>query len=335
MSATPRSPQRIVRYTGAFGLSTLFRPLPKAHQRPVLDVRYAPKDGGGPVLHFSARQALGIPEQTLLLVLLELAGEQLTRDVSNCRLNGDAQGVVARSLWRLLYRGGDDMGDTLSVRFETSWYELNQRCGATTCGRNQQLRRAQLQRLCEVTVWESEQDGRNTTRQSYLVAWVVGDDARLHLALNFRLAAALLGEHYVQVSLTERLALPNDLAMAIHAFLATVVRQGHHLIIGIDSLVDRLWVGSTATAREGSHRRRRKEVRAAVSSISTLAGWSVEWIRDDLVRVQRGRGVRESTMPRANANETTFFRERPDCSKASQDVASRAIDVSGLFLTKA
>ena len=61
-----------VRYYQPAGLSLLFTPLPKGAQRPVLDLAY--DLGPEHKLRFSAREALGVPEQTLLLALLGLAG---------------------------------------------------------------------------------------------------------------------------------------------------------------------------------------------------------------------------------------------------------------------
>lgn len=328
---------RLVRYHPPVGLSALFRPLPKqGGLRPTLDVSYT-ASAGGPTLRFSAREALGIPEQTLLLVLLELAGEHHASEDRSVLLDNTSDDVVGSSLWTLLNKGASGASGQ-TVRFETSWYELNRRCGATQSGANQRLRRTQLQRLCEVVVWETAADARQTIQQSFLVAWLVGDDDRIHLALNGRLASALLGARYAQVWLAERFSLPSDVAMALHTFLSTVLRVGRGFPIGVDTLVERLWPGSAATAPQGTHRRRRKDVRDGLRAMAALPGWSVAWPRADLAEVRRGQArVRDSTrvQPRRNANATTFHRERREVEHAFQNNGLQVLDASGLFLTKA
>lgn len=81
MSRRPVAPiataPRVVRLAQPFGLCQLFRPLAKdSKPRPVLNeqVEYA-----GVSLRFSAREALGAPEQTLLLALLEIAQDESPR----------------------------------------------------------------------------------------------------------------------------------------------------------------------------------------------------------------------------------------------------------------
>ena len=76
-AADSPKPLRVVRLAPQFGLCTLFRPLAKSKSgRPTLDMTY---QYGRLSLRFSAKEALGVPEQTLLLVLLELAAEHLPR----------------------------------------------------------------------------------------------------------------------------------------------------------------------------------------------------------------------------------------------------------------
>jgi hypothetical protein len=79
------------------------------------------------------------------------------------------------------------------------------------------VRKTCLRRLCEVVIWEEDR-GRRVTQQSYLVAWLVGDDARVHFALNTRAATAFFGAQFGLVSRRERLELSGDTAMVLHAF---------------------------------------------------------------------------------------------------------------------
>lgn len=284
------STSRIVRLDPATGLSCLFRPLPKSKVRPTLDVEYRPKHGGL-TLRFSAREALGMPEQTLLLTLLELAQEHYAvASRSAVVIDRYTQGI-GQDLWRALHESQIAAdGETLHIR--TSWRELAGRCGSQG-GRSQQLREAQLRRLCEVVVWEKADDAQRSFRQSRLVSVVHGSDLRLHLAVNCRLAGAVMGSLYAQVSLTERQMLATDTAQAAHAFLSTTLRPGRSVPIGIDTLMHRLWSDAAEGIPEGTLRARRKGVRDSLEAIGALPSWTVAWLRPGIAEIQRSKGGAE------------------------------------------
>lgn len=286
------SPLRIVRYDPATGLSQLFRPLPKTKTRPTLDVVYRPAQGGM-TLRFSAREALGMPEQTLLLVLLELAQEQYAQVARDVVVIDRCATGIGQDLWRAMHDGQAAVeGETLHIR--TSWYELAGRCGSHG-GRSQQLREEQLRRLCEVVVWEKANDALNSVRQSRLVTLWHGNDVRLHLAVNCRLAGAVMGGLYAQVSMRERQDLATDTAQAVHAFLSTTLRAGRSLKVGVETLMRRLWDAS-GVIPQGTLRARRKAVRDSLVALGRLPGWGVAWPRVEVAEITR-RAVRARQQP--------------------------------------
>lgn len=320
---------RVARVHPPVGLSTLFRPLAK-RARPVLDVQYRLPDGL--VLRFSAREALGVPEQTLLLVLLEMAGEQFASDGPGAVVQADDKRPVPQRLWTGLYPQG--AGGHQSVMMDTTWEELNRRCGTGNGGSEVRARKAFLRRLCEVVVWE-EQQHRRVTQQSFLVSWLVGDDRRIHLALNHRLAAVFVGSQYARVSLDERMRLRSDLAMHIHAFFSTCIRHGHQLEIGLDTLATRVWPLDHDCAPAGTLRRRRTELRRALDGIGRLPGWTVTWDAEEVLATAYRKatvGAREmpfggSPLPRTAQSEHSTLEK----SLSGQDFSQ--YDVSGLFNT--
>lgn len=328
MTGEVKDSARVVHYWPQAALSCLFRPLPKRTALPTLDVTYQP-NAGGLKLVFSAKNALGIPEQTLLLVLLELAKEQYTTHASQVVIDSNSTGKVGKELWTRLNMDADAApGKTL--RLDTTWYELNRRCGTQTGGSARAMRECQLKRLCEVIVWEMEGDSKNTQRQSFLVVWLVGNDDRVHLALNTRLASALMGSPYAQVSLTERLGLDKDVARAVHAFLSSTISAGNSLRIGIETLVERFWPGSGSTGLRASHRLRRHGVRESLKAINRIDTWTVEWERVDLVRVLRhSAGVRKMTS--LNENKTMSYQKQAFAIIPSKINDLHAFDASGLF----
>lgn len=308
-----------VRYLPAAGLSTLFRPLAKGAKRPVLNVGYQMSNGG--TLHFSAREALGVPEQTLLLAILQLAGEEYANLGRAATVDADDCRELPSRLWSEMYPWcpHDDrskMPSTVMVR--TTWKTLNQRCGSKSDGGSiTAMRRACLQRLCEVVVWEEEQ-GRRRTRQSFLMVWVEGNDRHVHLALNHRLASVFFDGQYAKLWMQERLQLPSDIAMLVHAFLSTCIRPGKRLSIGVDTLARRFWPMDHATAPEGTRRRRRVELCRALMAIGRLGHWTVLLdTRCDMAAVQR--------------SETPSTRERQEPVARPERLGNRPGNVSALF----
>ena len=333
MSELGKSDNRVVHFCQPVGLSRLFRPLPKVadKERPKLDVTYKPKSPG-PFLRFTSKAALGIPEQTLLLVLFELAKQQYEAFAEDVILSKKTNCEIGRALWSRLHKR-KSFKDEQTLRLETCWYELNRRCGSQVGGTVQAMRVAQLKRLGKVVVWEYAGDDENTVRKSNLVAWRVGDDDRIHVALNCRLASAILGQPYSQVSLAERLSLKRDIPMALHAFLSTTIGHGHHLKIGLECLINRLWPGSADTAPASTHRNRRSDVHEGLVAIGRLDGWTVEWERKDLAVVTRLRAC-VADMTSHITNKTSSYRRQASPIINNENKELRVFDASGLFLTK-
>lgn len=284
MSHAVSKPPRFIRCDPATAACPLFRALPKVHERPPLDVAYRSKNGG-PSLRFSAREALGMPEQTVLLVLLELAQERYLHRPSELTVITPWSFGIGQHLWQALHEGHPGYsGETIYVR--TSWHVLCGRCGSRG-GRAQRLRKEQVRRLCEVTVWEEDVDALNSFRQSRLVSVWHGDDIGLHLAVNVRLARAVMGGHYVALSLRERLELNTDTAQALHAFLSAVIRLGRRWRFRPDTLMKRLWPKEDSAIPAGTVTSRRKAVRDALAQIGALDGWDVTWPKGDVASVSR------------------------------------------------
>jgi hypothetical protein len=320
---------RPVRVHPPLGLSPLFQPLPKG-PRPPLDVSY--ELGEQRVLRFSAREALGAQEQTTMLAILELAGEQYARMAHHSVINGEQAEGTAVGLWHALHpEGGRGMARTLML--SCTWEELNRRCGVGSGGSEVRVRKTCLRRLCEVVIWEEDR-GRRVTQQSYLVAWLVGDDARVHLALNTRAASAFFGAQFGLVSLRERLELSGDTAMVLHAFLSTCIRPGRPLHIGVEALLRRLWPGPKAEVPEGTLRRRRADTVKAVAAVGRLADWQVTWSGGgrSMATIKRLPGSLVRDMPPTSLSlELAAVRELTEGEKSSQIKDMPRSDVSGLF----
>lgn len=324
MKCVPANQSAVACLDPAVGLSTLFRPLGNVRHRPSLDVSY--DLGDERTLRFSAREALGAREQTTLLAVLSLARKWPRTDAEFTVLDRPSNLEPSLSLLQAL-GGPAGTGEATTVMLSFTWTALNQRCGVGSGGSAGDVQRECLRRLCEVVVWE-EAGRRRVTAQSYLMVWLLGDDKRVYVVLNTRLAAALLGAQYVQVPLCERNALSTDVQKLSHAFLCTSVRPGASLRISPAALVARLWPDNDA-APEGTRRRRARDARLALQALGRLDGWQVLWDGGvATVRRQATVGVRAPTTPRS---VTASARERTNGEKRNNDNDLSLSDVSGLF----
>jgi hypothetical protein len=291
----------VVRLSQPFGLCQLFRPIAKnSAARPTLNETY--EYGNDLTLGFSAREALAAPEQTLLLVLLELAEEQYRRRPVEHRLDQTDRTEIGLQLWSSLHEATQSsVADApATLMLSCSWSELHRRCGSTsTGGAITESRRASLVRLCEVTVWEKSQ-ATKTVRSGRLVSWLVGDDLKIHVALNHRLALALLSPGYAQILLSERLQLKSHTAMLVHAFLSTCLGRNKTMFIGYETLVERLWPSRSGPTPASTHRRRLSDVRSALRAVGRLGNWRVEL------------GTTTTTVTRTMTGQVTARESAPD-----------------------
>lgn len=334
---------RVVRHDQHVGLAQLFCLLGNG-PRPKLDVEYV-TSGGAVRLHFRGGNALGMPEQTLLLVLMELAQERQYKSFESSILRAEADAEVHRHLWYSLYRDArGEQAETLC--FKTTWHELARRAGYAHGGSRQRQTQEQLRRLCECTIWERS---KGAEFQSYLVAMVRGDDENVHVALNVRLAEAISGARYMPVSLGERLQLKSNVAQALHAFFSVWLRSDERQRIGVDKLAARLWQrGKGQASPEGTVRRQRNTVRQGLREMSALPGWTITDMDQSIITVERLRteagtnsspgtvrqmpGVRP--MPCQNANGDGSLGEQSIEREASNDAGFGGIDASALFISK-
>ncbi|WP_431273479.1 replication protein C, IncQ-type [Variovorax ureilyticus] len=207
----PLDSLRVVCHDPHIGLSALFRLYAK-ETRPKLDVEYQPA-GGKLTLHFRGPDALGLDEQTLMLVLLELA-QEWRWSADHSFLKSDSPLPEGQTLWKNLYQQTEGIRPE-TLWFPTSWYELARRTGKKSYGGSVVAPlKKQLKRLCECVVWEryTTEDGDTTEFQSFLMAMTYSDDKRLFVALNVRLSDAIVSHRYMPVSLAERLQLKSTAA---------------------------------------------------------------------------------------------------------------------------
>ncbi|CAN0622846.1 Replication protein C (RepC) [Burkholderia multivorans] len=259
--------KRIVRYDPMLPSSGLFGSLGNG-ERPKLDIKYA---FGGIVWRLRGPDRLGIPEQTLMLVLLELAQEQY----GQAQQQIDDWTPIETALYcepdaRPLASFRDGSPPALAT-LHVSYAELSQRCGRTAEGGSaaKQIRR-ELMRLSEVTIWAVV---GNQEYSSRLLHWRRGDGHGAQVILNARLTEIIIGQQYSPVSLQERLVLKSDVARALHCALSVRIRPGKTMSFNLDTLAPYVWCEHDVA--DATVRRRRQQLRAALCEIHGLHGWSI------------------------------------------------------------
>lgn len=243
----------------ALGMVGAFRSLLKG-PRPKLDVEM---NWGDATVQWRGPDQLGIGDQSVLLAVLEVAKQQLDADQA-AALVQPQDGV-----WELLSHQQHVFSPTL-VRVATSYRRLALLSGSGDSGAELNQVRAALKRLAETTVWVRRGKLEGSSR---LLGWQLGDDQQVVLVLNWRLTQALQGVSYARISMTERLQLTSEPAKALHAVLSCKVDCGNIRDFRFETLQRHVW-GNTLL--DGASRRKRHgRLRAALSDIHRLPGWTV------------------------------------------------------------
>lgn len=311
----------------------LFRPLPRSSEpRPVLNISHKlnAKEFGDVLLtlRFDAREAPGAGEQTTLLALLAIAQKRIRTATGCAHLTADEADSAGRDLWDRLRQAAPSVEDKL-LRFTTTWREICQAAGGSCGGAQMQVRQQHLVRLCNIQTWEYLGDSRVPHRQSQLLSWVVGDDVRVHLALNRRLVQALLGSPYAQISMSERLSLSSETAQVLHAALSALVRPGSSTKVNTLTLCRRVWVDWDSTTNDATHRRRLHDVRGALRQLDALPGWSVSACGEGPWHIKRKRTHGDD---RVMTHVSRNTREYGPQSDHKTDILDQASEVSSMPL---
>lgn len=264
------------------GLSLLFRPLPRRSTRPKLDVK---AQSGRWDLHWRGPDALGIPEETLLYVILKLAQEHLRT------LGPNPETDYGTSLRAGLNPTGLLAHET-AVSFATTYSALAKGCKYDTSGASLELVKSMLKRMVEVTLWVRKGGIEGSTR---LIFFIVSDDKTVRIALNHRLALALLGHQYVQFCLVERFALTSPTAQALHSRLSAQLRPGAEWRFSLQSLEAKVW-GDDACG--STLRSRRERLLGALKEIGSLPGWVVTKV-SNVFQIERKALVERNTIGRS------------------------------------
>lgn len=239
----------------ALAIAPVFLVLKKS-ARAKLDVTFK---FGTSTLQWRGADALGIPEQSVLLALLSIAGQQPFSIDPNSAVGDKAK----------LFNQLSCVGPQSCVAVvKAHWRKIESVAGYSVhSGKNIANIKLAVQRLAETTIWECR-DG--IKYESRLVSWIYGSDNGVIIALNRRATDAIYGHQFIKISLDERNTLPDESAKALHAYLSGSMRAGSTRRHTIDKLQAHIWSGEVT----GSTRRSRNErLRRALLAIDQLPAW--------------------------------------------------------------
>lgn len=229
--------------------------------------------------------------------------------------DGD-KAVAAKTVAGLKAKEAARDEDTTLV--ECSAYSLLVDAGMETGGNNYTTLARLLTQLATVVMYRRV--GKRGATSNLLSFEHEGD--RMSIALNWRLAASILGAQNIQVSLGERHRLESAVARLLHAWLSCYVRQGFSLMDGqgakLDTLARHIW--GKRPASQDLTRYRRKQLREAIEEIGRLPGWAASVDAKGVARFSRPKAV-EMTTPGEEAEDT----ERAD--RYFQAVLSGKVDL--------
>lgn len=232
--------------------------------------------------------ALGIPEQSVLLALLSIAAQQ---DFS---IDPDsAVGLKATLLNQLSCEGPRCEVAVLKAQ----WRKIEIAAGYSShSGKNITNIKLAVQRLAETTVWE-RRDG--IVYESRLLSLIRGDNNGVIVALNRRATDAIYGKQFIKISLEERNKLSEEPAKALHAYLSGYMRAGSSRRLTIGTLQAHIWSGEVTGS---THRSRDETLRAALLAIDQLLAWRCILLPRGQVDIRR---INEGTIDGKAADNRT------------------------------
>lgn len=280
--ATTTNP--VARFDSATSLVAIFRPL-KRNQRHSGKLDVQTKFASWQ-FRFTCFEPLGIGDQSVLLSLIYLGS--IAPDVLPSPTETEKDKDLKASLEE------SDRGRPC-LKIETSLSAVAEHAGFGCGGTALRQIKASITRLAGVTMHTTHGTITASTR---LLSYAFDEaSGKLLVVLSRRLTAAIFGQQYAQIFLSERNSLKHEGAKLLYTRLCTVMGKKQTFVIGWDKLEVHIW-GNEAKEKSPAFRKRKQRLHSFVAAIAGISGWRVE---ADLVNI---------TFTRPNSH-----RRRPICHK--------------------
>jgi replication protein C-like len=250
----------------ATAMASLFRPVARGRRPKGLEITAT---WGKVEIEFGVHTAVDTRDQTILLTIMALAA-------GGPEISAASTGTIGQQLWLDLNEPGKVTFEGRSTILETNLYTVLRESGLKLGGTAYDSVRKSLKRLSRIDliVRDGDPGSRREFSQRFLSYYMDEKSGRITIALNTRLAEALVG-HHVRVNLDERAALSssNEAALIAHAWLSAWIRPGRTSQIKLDGLIGKVW--GEGDVAPPTFRKRRERLRAALDEIRRLQGWTV------------------------------------------------------------
>lgn len=248
----------------ATAMASLFRPVARGRRPKGLEVTAT---WGDVEIEFGVHTAVDTRDQTVLLTIMALSA-------GGPQISAQSTGTIGQQLWLDLNEPGKVSFEGRSTVLDTNLHTIVRESGLKLGGSAYDSVRQSLKRLSRIDliVRDGEKGSRREFSQRFLTYRVDERSGKVTVALNTRLAEALVG-HHVRVNLDERSILTTDAAQIAHAWLSAWIRPGTSSRIGLDNLIGKVW--GDAQVSPSTNRKRRERLRAALDEIRHLRGWTI------------------------------------------------------------
>lgn len=248
----------------ALAMASLFRPVARGRRPTGLEISAT---FGTVEIEFGLHTAVDTRDQTVLLTIMALAA-------GGPPLTSSSAGPIGQQLWLELNEVGKATFDGRSTVLDTNLHTLMREGGLTLGGSAYDSVRGSLKRLSRISliVRDGQKGHRREFSQNFISYRIDEKSGGVSIALNTRLAEALVGQH-IRVNLHERSLLTSESAQICHAWLSAWIKHGSSSRISLDKLIEKVW-GDTKV-KAPTLRKRRSRLRTALDELRDLDGWRI------------------------------------------------------------
>lgn len=223
---------------------------------------------------------LGADDLRVLQCLIAMAAQQrMVLDIDKPKTERGK--VLAKNLYP-----EKDALDQNTLVVQDTYYHLAKEMGYADPGsdRVKKLIRESIGRLWHVSFVIT----RGKEFEGYrILSRYQGNDGMVHVAINPRLARAIMGDRYIRLDLNEVRQLKSDVALLMHQRLCGFIDAGKFAMVTMDSLMGYAWHDFLVEEKSSAMRMRRSKIRKGLDEIAALPGWSVDEVRNGVFRVSR------------------------------------------------
>ncbi len=230
-------------------------------QKAALNVKF---EFAGAKLTFVCFQRPGAFEQRILFALISAATDDFLD------LDADATTDLGKDLWSKLV-AKDAAKHDRAIVVTTTCRQLLSALGLTDGVENYAHLKDAFFVLSNV-VCRVQKDGYDWSMN--LFSYSAAPDGSIKVALNGRLAAAIVGGQFAGVCMKSYLSLSSDFEQLLYAYLCSYVPAKSSRKIRLDALCEKIY--SNSDVSDDAVRQRRVRIKSALSKIcSTLGAWHI------------------------------------------------------------